>query len=187
MFVKITKEFDETWGREVLTTLLPIAIVPLLLEELGKAVNWKALMPPAHNLMVSMRNVELPEETLVMHPLGTLEVSQNVFPLGITLEKIGEQQSSDADRLSVAVVGGGLVKRRDALRRFPPAQFRRLSDAQKLSAPAFQEEVSGLELGVSGRTLAPSSRTSSAAQRSQRTNCRVHGVLRRSRSPMEFA
>jgi len=41
--------------------------------------------------------------------------------------------------LSVAVVGGGLVKRRDALRRFPPAQFRRLSDAQKLSAPAFQE------------------------------------------------
>ena len=73
LFVTIRKSFDESWGEAITTTLPPIAVVPLLLEELGKASNWRALAPPAHNLLVSLRKLDLPGDTLVLHPLGTLE------------------------------------------------------------------------------------------------------------------
>src|SRR5215468_726032 len=164
LFVKATKEFDETFGQVAIVTLQPIAVVQLLLDELGKASNWRALPPPSSNLGVSLRTLGLPPETLVLHPLGTLEISQNTVPLGITLEKVGEQTPSDANRLALSAKGGDLVKRRDATRSFAPAQFRKLSDSQKLSAPAFQNEVSGLELGVAGQEL----RTGRAVRRSVR-------------------
>jgi hypothetical protein len=164
LFVKVTKEFDETFGQAVTVTLQPIAVVQLLLDELAKASNWRAAAPPASNLGVSLRTLELPAETLVLHPLGALEISQQVVPLGITLEKVGEQIPSDANRLTLAVKAGGLVKRRDATRGFAPAQFRKLSDSQKLSAPAFQNELSGLELGVAGQEL----RAGRAVKRSMR-------------------
>jgi Family of unknown function (DUF6603) len=164
LFIKVTKEFDETFGQVVAVTLQPIAVVQLLLDELAKASNWRALAAPASNLGVSLRTLNLPADTLVLHPLGTLEISQNAVPLGITLEKVGEQIPSDANRLALALKGGDLVKRRDATRGFAPAQFRKLSDSQKLSAPAFQNEVSGLELGVAGQEL----RTGRAVKRSMR-------------------
>jgi hypothetical protein len=164
LFVTIRKSFDVSWGEAITTTLPPIAVVPLLLEELGKASNWRALAPPAHNLLVSLRKLELPGDTIVMHPLGTLEVSQNALPLGITLDRVGEQVPSDANRLAIDVVGGPLVKRRDALRGFAPAQFRHMTDAQKLSAPAFQDQPSGLELGAAGSEW----RTGHAVKRSLR-------------------
>jgi hypothetical protein len=164
LFFKVTKEFDETFGQVVTVTLQPIAVVQLLLDELAKASNWRALPPPASNLGVSLRTLGLPPETLVLHPLGTLEISQNAVPLGITIEKVGEQTPSDANRLSLGLRGADLVKRRDATRSFAPAQFRKLSDSQKLSAPAFQNQVSGLELGVAGQEL----RTGRAVKRSVR-------------------
>jgi hypothetical protein len=164
LFVSIRKSFDVSWGEAITTTLLPIAVVPLLLEELGKASNWRALAPPAHNLLVSLRKLDLPGDTLVLHPMGTLEVSQNALPLGITLERVGEQVPSDAKRLALDVVGGPLVKRRDAIRGFAPAQFRDMTDAQKLSAPAFQDQPSGLEIGAAGNDW----RTGPAVKRSLR-------------------
>ena len=164
LFVSIRKSFDVSWGEAITTSLPPIAVVPLLLEELGKASNWRALAPPAHHLLVSLRKLDLPGETLVLHPLGTLEVSQNALPLGVTLDRVGEQVPSDANRLTLDVVGGPLVKRRDARRGFAPAQFRDMTDAQRLSAPAFQDQPSGLELGAAGSEW----RTGHAVKRSLR-------------------
>ena len=164
LFITIRKSFDESWGETITTTLPPIAVVPLLLEELARASNWRALAPPAHNLLVSLRTLDLPGDTLVLHPVGALEVSQNALPLGITLDRVGEQMPSDANRLALNVIGGALVKRRDAVRGFAPAQFRNMTDAQKLSAPAFQDQPSGLELGAAGSEL----RSGHAVKRSLR-------------------
>jgi hypothetical protein len=164
LFFAIHKSFDETWGQTITTSLPPISIVPLLLEEVAKTSSWRALPPPEHNLLVSLRRLELPADALVLHPLGTLEISQNALPLGITLDRVGEQIPADANRLALNVTAGPLTKRRDASRSFAPAQFRNMSDAQKLSAPAFQDQPSGLELGVSGNEL----RTGHALKRSMR-------------------
>ena len=164
LFIEISANFDRTFGESRDTTLPPILVLPLLEIEIGKAVNWRALPPPSTNLLVSLRNLELPGDELVLHPLGTLEVSQNFVPLGFTLEKVGAQKPADADRFSLGVAGGGLTKRGDARRGFAPAQFRQMTDAQKLSAPAFQLEASGLQLGVDGADL----RTGRAVKRSLR-------------------
>ena len=139
-------------------------MLPLLEIEIGKAISWRALLPTGANLLVSLRKLALAEDVLVLHPLGTLEVSQSLLPLGITLEKIGAQKPADANRFSLAVAAGPLSKKGDARRGFAPAQFRQLSDTQKLSAPAFQDEVSGLQLGVAGTDW----RTGRAVKRSLR-------------------
>jgi len=150
LFISISADFDETWGEARDTTLPPIYIVDLLLAEFAKAENWRALPPPATNLLVSLRKLDLPGDALVLHPIGTLEINQAAIPLGLTLEKVGAQKPADADRFALSVASPGLAKRRDARRGFAPAQFRDLNDAQKLAAPAFQNEVSGVELGVVG-------------------------------------
>lgn len=164
LFIEISADFDITWGESQDTSLPPIQIVPLLKGEFENAVNWRALPPPSQILLVSLRKLELPPEEIVLHPIGTLEISQNAVPLNITLDKVGAQKPADANRFSVNVKTGGLAKRSDARRRFSPAQFRNMNDAQKLSAPAFQEEISGLVLGVDGAEL----RTGRAVKRSLR-------------------
>jgi hypothetical protein len=164
LFIEISANFDRTFGESRDTTLPPILVVPLLEAEFAKAVNWHALPPAGANLLVSLRKLELPGDELVLHPLGTLEVSQNAVPLGFTLDRVGAQKPADADRFSLAAAGGGLAKKDDARRSFAPAQFRQMNDAQKLSAPPFQDELSGLKLGVAGAEL----RTGRAVRRSLR-------------------
>jgi len=164
LFFSISADFDITWGESRDTALPPIMVVPLVRSEFEKAANWRALLPPSSDQLVSLRKLELPADALVLHPLGTLEVSQNAVPLGLTLERVGAQKPADANRFTVAVGSAGLAKRRDARRGFAPAQFRNFNDAQKLAAPAFQDEVSGIELGVDGAEL----RSGRAVKRSLR-------------------
>lgn len=164
LFVKISANFDETFGESRDTTLPPILVVPLLQVEFENATNWRALPPPFHNLLVSVRPLDLPSDTLVLHPMGALEITQNAIPLGLTLDKVGSQKPADANRFSVSAITAGFVERGETRRRFAPAQFRDFSDAQKLSAPGFQEEVSGLKVGVGGSEL----RTGHAVKRSVR-------------------
>ena len=153
LFVTVSKSFDETWGESRQTTLPPIEVIPLLTVEIDRPENWRALPPSANNLLVTLRKLDLAAGELVLHPLGSLEVSQNQAPLGITLERVGAQVPSDANHFTLAVTSGGLVRSRDAVRGFSPAQFRNMSDAQKLSAPAFENEKSGLIIAYDGAEL----------------------------------
>jgi hypothetical protein len=154
LFIEISANFDVSWGETQDTTLPPIVLIRLVQVEFEKAANWRALPPVSSNLLVTLRKLDLPGDALVLHPLGTLEVSQNAVPLGLTLDKVGAQKPADANHFSIAPkAGSGLVRRADARRGFAPAQFRNMNDAQKLSAPAFQDEVSGVQLGVEGAEL----------------------------------
>jgi hypothetical protein len=159
--LKVSADFDRTFGEAQHTTLPPLAIVPVLMAELEKPANWRVLAPPAHNLMVSLRTLDAQTEPCVLHPLGTLEVSQGLIPLLLTLDTVGAQKPEDANRFELRVISAGLGKRDDARRPFSPAQFRALTDAQKLSSPPYQQEPSGIVLGVSGAEI----RTSRAVTR----------------------
>src|SRR4029453_9703818 len=77
---------------------------------------------------------------------------------------IGNSRPADVTRLGLTMAGGVLAKRADALERFPVAQFRDLSDADKLAQPAFSPEHAGLDLVADGAQL----RTSGAVRRSVR-------------------
>lgn len=152
LFFDIDVDFDITWGEARDTQLEPIAVLPLIAAELGKADNWKALAPAASNLLVSLRKLDAEQEGLVLHPLGTLRVSQRAVPLDLTIDKVGNRSASDAHRFSLTS-GGALAKRSDLLESFAPAQYQDMPDAEKLSRPAFERQHGGLELAPAGEDL----------------------------------
>jgi len=154
LFFSISADFDVTWGDSAQTTLPPIAIVPLLAAELAKLESWTATLPAANNLLVSLRGLDEGASDLVLHPLGTLRLSQRLVPLTIGIDKLGTQKPSDAKRFDLVVAGGALEKKEDARERFAMAQFQEMDDAAKLSRPSFETGIGGLDLGVAGAPLA---------------------------------
>lgn len=156
LFFDISADFDVTWGDSAETTLPPVAVVPLITAELDKRENWTAALPANATQLVSLRGGTDSATELVMHPLGTLRVSQRLLPLQLTLDKLGTQKPSDANRFELVVIGGGLERKSDARERFAMAQFVKMDDATKLSRPSFETGNGGIELGAIGAQLATS-------------------------------
>lgn len=150
LFFSVDVDIDETWGETVDTTLPGTAGMPLLVGELQKESSWLAVAPRGTDLRVSLRKLEDAGETLVLHPIGELIVSQRALPLTVTVDKVGAQELTDAKRFTIDVSGGTLARRGDHDERFAMAQFQDLKDSEKLSLPAFQHVPGGLRLGVSG-------------------------------------
>ncbi len=148
LFFDIDVDFSVTWGEEEDTTLPPIEVLPIVEKEFQNLANWTASLPASNNLLVSLRKIE-EEEGLVMHPVGALRISQRRIPLELTLDKVGSQAPSDANRFSVTAAAG-LDKKAEAKERFATAQFQEFSDAEKLSLPAFEDQPAGLELSDAG-------------------------------------
>lgn len=157
----LSVDFDITWGETLNTTLPPIAVMPLVKGEVEKPDNWRALLPPSNHLLVTLRKMDDASTGLVLHPLGGLRVSQRAVPLDLGIDKIGAQKPNDVKRLWLKVAGGsglaesgggnGLAKTGDARELFAPAQFQNMDDAAKLSRPAFQKLVGGIDLNVAGQ------------------------------------
>lgn len=149
LFITFKARFDESWGEKENTELPPIKIIPILLEELGKPTNWQALAPASNNLLVTLREIpeaeEGEEETLVLHPVGSIRISQRALPLKITLDKVGSKKPEDAKVLDFAPVGSFAAKS-DIKENFARAQYQEMKDSKKLSSPAYEKETGGYEI-----------------------------------------
>jgi hypothetical protein len=145
---------DVTWGDSRDTTLPPIKVMPILAGELGKQSNWRAVLPSGSNLSVSLRQLDPSETDFVLHPVGTLHISQRAIPLDLTLDKVGNQKPSDAKRFALAVTSAGLAQSATLHELFAPAQFKNYDDAAKLSLQAYSPQDSGLVLSAAGTSLA---------------------------------
>jgi hypothetical protein len=147
LFFSVSVPIDITWGDSQNTGLPPVAVMPILGGEFGKRSNWKAQLPSGSNLLVSLRKLDPSEADLVLHPVGTLQISQRAVPLDLTLDKVGSQRPSDANRFALDVTSTSLTKRRELQEQFAPAQYKDATDADKLSEPAYSPQDSGIELG----------------------------------------
>jgi hypothetical protein len=156
LFFSIEVPVDLTFGEARNTTLPPVEVMPIVKGELEKRSNWKAQLPSGAHLLVSLRALEPSEAALVLHPLGTLRVSQRTVPLDLTLAKFGSQKPSDANRFELGVASGGMSKTRELQEQFAPAQFEEMDDATKLSEPAYSPQDSGVELAPEGNLYATS-------------------------------
>jgi hypothetical protein len=154
LFFSIDVSIDFTWGDSRDTALPPVAVMPLLTAEFGKQSNWRALLPPGSNLLVSLRQLDPSETDQVLHPVGLLRISQRLVPLDLTLDKFGNQRPTDANRFALSVASPGFTKTQDVKEQFAPAQFTTMNDAAKLSQDAYVEMDGGIELGVGGTTYA---------------------------------
>lgn len=152
LFWSIDVPFSHTWGEAVNTTLPPIAVLPVVTGELDKLENWTATIPTSNRLLVSLRKLET-VEGLVLHPLGTLRISQRAVPLDLKLDKFGSQQPNDVNKFTLQVPSGDLAKISDCKEQFATAQFKTLSDSQKLATPAYEPQNGGVEMSVTGNQL----------------------------------
>jgi hypothetical protein len=153
-FFSVDIGIDFTWGDERNTMLPPVAVMPILAGEFGKQSNWRAILPPGSNLLVSLRKLDSSEAAMVLHPVGTLHVSQRAVPLDLTLDKSGNQAPNDANRFVLTVSSPSLSAVRTLQEQFALAQFKNLGDAAKLSQQAFSPMDSGLELSAAGNVYA---------------------------------
>lgn len=153
LFWEIDVDFDETFGEEKHTTLPDVAVLPLLTAEYEKVENWRTLLPAGTSTLVSLRPLDPLVDTLVLHPVGVLQVTQRLLPLDQSIAKLGNSKASDASRLALEVAGSGLAKKADVVESFAPGQFNDLKDADRLSRPAFEPGHGGIELSSAGDVL----------------------------------
>lgn len=154
-FFDISANFDVTWGESRDTTMPAISVIGILTAEFQKDDNWTALLPASSGLLVSLRKLDSASasDTLVLHPVGTLLVTQKAVPLDTQLDKVGSQKPNDAKRFTIEVAPGDLTKASDKDEQFAIAQFQNMDDTTKLSRPAFQPLHGGLEVSVSGAQM----------------------------------
>ncbi|RSM44428.1 kelch repeat-containing protein [Amycolatopsis balhimycina DSM 5908] len=147
LFFSISANFDITWGEDRDTTLPPVAVLPLLANEIGKTEGWDTRLPSGDNrTLVNLR--QLPETgEIVLHPLGTLFIRQRALPLGVRLDRVGGRKAGDGKRFTVNPVDNTGLKRVSFTGdRFAMGQFQTLSDAAALSRPSYETQDAGLEL-----------------------------------------
>jgi hypothetical protein len=143
---EVSIAIDKTFGDVLDAILAPIEAMARLLAELAEPDAWRALPPPGLDLLVTLRKLPEDEAAQLLHPVGVLRVSQRTLPLNLTLDRVGQQVPSDVRSLELQAAGGGLTRLGDATELFAPAQFQDLSDADRLSRPAFGRQASGIEL-----------------------------------------
>lgn len=163
LFFSIGVDVDVTFGERRAETLPPIAVLPALRAELEKLDTWRATLPASGQLFVSLRKLDS-AGLLVLHPVGTLQISQRFAPLNVTLDKIGNQKPSDVKRVALTATSSSLAVKGATREKFAAAQYRDMSDAAKLSAPAYEPFDSGVELSAAGQPWA----TGPLAQRNVR-------------------
>ncbi len=149
LFFSISVDVDVTFGERRMETLPPIEVLPKLRGEFEKLESWQATLPAAGQLFVSLRELGS-AGVLVLHPVGTLRISQRFAPLNLPLDKIGNQRPSDIRHASVTVEAGPLAVKGATREKFAAAQYRDMDDAAKLSTPAYEPLDSGVELGAAG-------------------------------------
>ncbi len=155
LFFEISADFDITWGDKEDTSLPPIPVMPLLKKEFEKAENWRAELPAGNNLLVSLRKID-EAAGLILHPVGTLVVSQRAVPLDLDIAKVGSQKVAEAKHFSVKTSTPGLGKKGDHKEQFAMGQFLDLKNEEKLSRKAYELQNGGLELSTQGRQIASS-------------------------------
>jgi uncharacterized protein DUF6603 len=149
LFFSIDVDVDVTFGDAGGVLLPPIALLPPLLEEFKKAECWVAELPASSTLLTTLRKLD-EADLLVLHPVGRLRVSQRVAPLNVEINKVGNQTTSDVHKVSVEVSGGPLTVSDSAREMFARGQYQDLSDADKLSKPAFEPMDGGVQLTAGG-------------------------------------
>jgi hypothetical protein len=130
LFFDISVSFDETWGDSASPDPVEIEQVDKMMRDaIADDRNWRAVVPA---------------NATAVQPFAVLSVSQKVAPLEFDLEKFGNKKP-DVARFTMTTSLAGTDKQREE---FAVANFRKMSDSEKLSAPSFERMISGLSFST---------------------------------------
>jgi hypothetical protein len=144
-FVKFSIPVNLTLGDPRTAILEAVNVQTELLAALDERTNWAGELTGGRDLIVTVRNAPA-DDAVMVHPLGSLSVRQQVVPLGIDIDVFRSARPSGARRfeLTSLTVNGTAVQNRTVREFFAPAQFFEMNDDEKLSRPSFEELSAGI-------------------------------------------
>lgn len=154
LFFSITIRFDETWGDDA--PALPevtIDVLSLLKTAVEDVRNWRAELPASSAQPVSLRKVDPPGDTVLLHPFGVLSLSQKIVPLELPIDRFGSMKPVGDTTFTIMRATGPADAERDE---FAVAEFVSMSDSEKLARKSFERLKSGVRLSAGDGALAGS-------------------------------
>ncbi|MEP7012242.1 MAG: DUF6603 domain-containing protein [Acidobacteriota bacterium] len=147
--IEFDVDFEVSFGDEAHESLPKVDVLPQLAAALAEPNNWRAVTPAGTNVQVTLREWKTEPGTVILHPFGSLEVTEKLVPLNLPVDKLGTQHIGDGRVFGVEQVLLGKAPGQIAPLReqFAPAQFIEMSDAQKLSSHSFERYEAGVQVG----------------------------------------
>jgi hypothetical protein len=137
----------ETIGtRRTEPELDPVDPRDAIVDALNAPDAWSVVTVPSGG-GVTLAATPVADGTLLASPDSTLAVAQQVAPLGIELERIGNAPIGDFTRFEIEARANGLPLTGELVDWFAPANFFELSRIEAISGPSFEQFTNGVTLG----------------------------------------
>lgn len=126
-------------------------VAALLRQALTSPAGWSTTAPGAGERLVSLRDRSGTPTAIPIHPLSRLTLTQKVVPLNVQITRFGNSPilgGPQEFRIGQVTVGTSAATTEPVRDHFAPAQFRDLSDDEKLSSPSFELLEAGVQIGA---------------------------------------
>jgi hypothetical protein len=143
LFIDFDVDFDVTFGEKHDTALPPADVMKRLMDVLRSKDSWQANLPAGLNLLVSTRDLTKDTAEMLVHPFGTLTITQQDVPLSLQLDRFGSTKPDKPSKFEItAITMGPLgsdipIDAVETREQFAPALYQTMTDAQRLSSPSF--------------------------------------------------
>jgi hypothetical protein len=156
LFFSVSFDANITWGSSQGATLPPPSdTIGPLRAALSSPQSWQSQLPAGADVVGSFvaypPDPSNPSAVILLHPMGQLQVSQTVVPLGTEIQKFGDSAPANADYFDVETIEAQETLPLTAVTaEFAVGQFFNLTDDEKLTDASYQPYTSG---GSFGSTL----------------------------------
>jgi hypothetical protein len=149
LFFSVSASVDLTWGDSTPAILPQKPVLPDLLTALQDPRNWSSALPDGTTQAATLSTPKPDDQTLRVHPIGTLSVRENIVPLDLQITRYGNATPSDGNYFSISDVqiDGQEETKQNFQDYFAAGQFLTLSDADKVSRPSFEKYDAGATIG----------------------------------------
>jgi hypothetical protein len=149
LFISVSPSIDISWGDPTPVLLPPVEVWPVLQNALEDPRAWTTQFPADATPSVSLAPRPPSDTTLIVHPLGTLQVREKVVPLDLTISKFGSGKPSDGTYFTIAgvTIDNQSEMKQSLTDNFAIGQFADLSDDDKLGKPSYQPFDNGIAIG----------------------------------------
>jgi hypothetical protein len=142
-----------------------VNLLDRLVQALNEPHNWQTQAPAGPGIVSLRGDVDTGDTGSVVHPLGRLSVLERVLPLRVVVDRVGPDVLDTPATLDLgaAQINGVGATSTLLLDYFAPAQFVSMSDADRLSAPSFEQMGAGITVGTLGMRVADDGTTAATA------------------------
>ena len=146
-------DFDKSSGEELAGGVGTVDPLTLIIEAIHDRRNWQSALASGVANHITLRNSDKDDATgggsgpdvLSADPLSKLEVVQQVTPLGIRIDKLGQDRVTNFRKfdLTASVAAGQSLQTNNVDEFFAPAMFLDLQDDEKLSRKSYERMKAG--------------------------------------------